>query len=80
MTPIARIHLKIRRQPTYHLQYVTQCEWHRGRHRTRDLTLGYYDADATDRPVRGLEAWLGPEEKRTARRHSARGREAEALI
>jgi len=36
-----------------------------GAYRTRDLILGYYDAYAAG----DLEVWLGPEEKRTARRH-----------
>ena len=39
-----------------------------GAYRTRDLILGYYDAYATARPS-ALQTWLGPEEKRTARRH-----------
>ncbi len=37
-----------------------------GTYRTRDLILGYYDAYANSNP----QVWLGPEEKRTARRHS----------
>ena len=40
-----------------------------GAYRTRDLILGYYDAYATATPP-ALQTWLGPEEKRTARRHS----------
>lgn len=40
-----------------------------GTYRTCDLILGYYDAYATGEPD-ALEAWLGPEEKRTAERHS----------
>lgn len=48
-----------------------------GTYRTRDLILGYYDAYASGE--RGaLEAWLGPEEKRTARRHRAQARGDEA--
>ena len=39
-----------------------------GTYRTRDLILGYYDAYATGRRS-ALQTWLGPEEKRTARRH-----------
>ena len=38
-------------------------------YRTRDLILGYYDAYASAAPS-ALQTWLGPEEKRTARRHS----------
>ncbi len=37
-----------------------------GTYRTRDLILGYYDAYAAG----DLQVFLGPEEKRTARRHS----------
>jgi len=36
-----------------------------GVYRARDLILGYYDAYAAG----DLQAWLGPQEKRTARRH-----------
>jgi len=35
----------------------------------RDLILGYYDAYASGAPA-ALSTWLGPEEKRAARRHS----------
>ena len=37
-----------------------------GTYRTRDLALGYYDAYSTG----ALHTWLGPKEKRKARRHS----------
>jgi hypothetical protein len=40
-----------------------------GTYRTRDLILGYYDAYAGGEPG-ALKAWLGPEEKRTAERHT----------
>ena len=39
-----------------------------GVYRARDLILGYYDAYATAAPS-ALQTWLGPQEKRTARRH-----------
>ncbi len=38
-----------------------------GAYRTRDLILGYYDAYAAG----DLQVFLGPDEKRTAERHSA---------
>jgi hypothetical protein len=44
-----------------------------GTYRTRDLILGYYDAYAAGDPS-ALQTWLGPEGKRTARRHSAETR------
>ena len=44
-----------------------------GTYRTRDLILGYYDAYAAGTPT-ALQTWLGPEEKRTARRHSGQTR------
>ncbi len=37
--------------------------------RTRDLILGYHDAYASGAPS-ARQTWLGPEEKRTARRHN----------
>ncbi len=37
-----------------------------GAYRTRDLILGYCDAYASG----ALHTWLGPKEKREARRHS----------
>ncbi len=40
-----------------------------GTYRTRDLIPGYYDAYSAATPT-AVQTWLGPEEKRTARRHS----------
>jgi len=39
-----------------------------GTYRTRDLILSYYDAYMSATPS-ALQTWLGPEEKRGARRH-----------
>jgi len=44
-----------------------------GTYRTRDLILGYYDAYRAAAPT-ALQTWLGPEEKRGARRHSGETR------